>query len=218
MLQNDRKNQYYSHREEILNSTLHGTALILSFAGMVLMIGLSVMKSNIYSLWSSIIFGLSMVVLYGVSTIYHGLGNSALKSKFQRMDHISIYYLIAGTYTPFLLVNLREENGWLILGIIWCLALLGTIYKMKSRFNGSEFWSIVLYLIMGWLIVAFYRSLVSCLPEKGLYCLFGGGIAYTSGLIFYLWESKEFTHAIWHGFVICGTVLHYFAVLFSCIL
>ncbi|MBO4295012.1 MAG: hemolysin III family protein, partial [Alphaproteobacteria bacterium] len=130
----------------------------------------------------------------------------------------SIYYLIAGSYTPFLLVNLRGTIGWTIFGIIWFLALLGTILKLVLPANGTKIWSVGLYLLMGWLIVFATKPLIANISHLGLIFLILGGLFYTGGIVFYVWKSKKYTHAIWHFFVLTGTIMHFFAVLYGCVL
>lgn len=155
--------------------------------------------------------------IYGIN-IYHAVPNLDLKRHLKKFDHISIYYLIAGSYTPFLLVCMRGTLGWTIFGIIWALALTGSILKLLSSGSGTKVWSISLYLIMGWMIVIASKQLVGALPPIGLKFLVLGGFFYTAGILFYVWKSRKYTHAIWHGFVLTGTIMHFFAVLYSCVL
>lgn len=208
----------YSFKEELWSSIIHGAGIIFSIAGLVILVVLSAMANNIWAIVSTAVFGISMIVLYTASTLYHAISNQELKKKLKKFDHISIYYLIAGTYTPFLLVTMRGTLGWIVFGIIWGLALLGTVLKLISSGNGTKLWSISLYLVMGWMIVAASHELFSELPPKGLTFLVLGGLFYTFGVVFYIWKSKEYTHAIWHGFVLAGTIMHFFAVLYSCVL
>lgn len=208
----------YSFKEELWSSIIHGAGIIFSIAGLVILVVLSAMANNIWAIVSTAVFGISMIVLYTASTLYHAISNQELKKKLKKFDHISFYYLIAGTYTPFLLVTMRGTLGWIVFGIIWGLALLGTVLKLISSGNGTKLWSISLYLVMGWMIVAASHELFSELPPKGLTFLVLGGLFYTFGVVFYIWKSKEYTHAIWHGFVLAGTIMHFFAVLYSCVL
>lgn len=159
-----------------------------------------------------------MILLYSASTIYHAVSSQKWKKRLKKFDHISIYYLIAGTYTPFLLVNMRGTLGWTLFGIVWGLALTGTFLKLLSGGSGTKAWSIGLYLLMGWMIVFASRQLVSKLPEIGLTFLVLGGLFYTLGIVFYVWKSRRYTHAVWHFFVLSGTIMHFFAVLYSCVL
>ena len=208
----------YTLGEEICNCTIHGLGIILSIAGLVILAAFSSIYGNAWSIVSTVIFGVSMILLYTASTIYHAVPSQKAKKILKRFDHISIYYLIAGSYTPFLLVNLRGPIGWTIFGIIWFLALLGTVLKLVLSGSGTKIWSIGLYLIMGWLIVFATKPLVANLNHTGLLFLILGGLFYTCGVIFYVMKSKKYTHAIWHAFVLAGTIMHFFAVLYGCVL
>lgn len=208
----------YSLKEEIWSSVIHGVGIVLSIAGLAILVVLSNRTDNLWTIISTTIFGISMVVLYTASTIYHAVPNLELKKKLKKFDHISIYYLIAGTYTPFLLVNLRGTVGWTIFTIVWGLAAIGTLLKLISSGSGTKIWSIALYLLMGWMIIFASKQLVSGLPRTGLIFLIAGGLFYTFGVLFYVWKSRRYTHAIWHFFVLNGTIMHFFAVLYSCIL
>lgn len=208
----------YTVREEIWSSLIHGIGIALSLAGLIVLVTLAAQNGNVWVVVSTAIFGVSMVVLYTASTLYHAIPNPEIKLKLKKFDHISIYYLIAGSYTPFLLVNLRGTTGWIIFGIIWFLALTGTILKLFSQGSGTKLWSIGLYLLMGWLIVFASGQLVSAIPATGLAFLIAGGLFYTLGIFFYVWKSRKYTHAIWHFFVLSGTIMHFFAILYSCVL
>ncbi len=208
----------YTPKEELWNCLIHGLGIGLSLAGLVLLIVFSSLYGDAWVIVSTIIFGLSMTVLYTASTLYHAFKSEAIKKRLKKFDHISIYYLIAGTYTPFLLVSLRGVTGWVLFGIIWGLAALGTFLKLKSGGSGTKIWSIGLYLLMGWLIVFASKSLAAAISDLGLIFLIIGGLFYTFGILFYIWKSKRYTHAIWHFFVLSGTVMHFFAVLYSCVL
>lgn len=208
----------YSVKEEIWNCIIHGTGIALSIAGLTILVVLSSIYGNVWAIVSTTVFGVSMILLYTASTLYHAIPNPEIKKKLKKLDHISIFYLIAGTYTPFLLVNMRGTLGWIILGIIWGLAMIGTILKLHFPDNGTKLWSLSLYLIMGWMIVIASEQLFASLPKIGLLFLFGGGLLYTLGVLFYIWKSRQYTHAIWHLFVLSGTTMHFFAVLYSCVL
>jgi len=178
----------------------------------------SAFDGNVWAVVSTAIFGASMIVLYTASTIYHAIPSQKWKTRLKKFDHISIYYLIAGTYTPFLLVNMRGTVGWTLFGIVWGLALLGTFLKLLSSGSGTKIWSIGLYLLMGWMVVFASKQLVNNLPLIGLIFLILGGAFYTFGILFYIWKSKKYTHTIWHFFVLVGTIMHFFAVLYGCVL
>ena len=179
---------------------------------------LAAQNGNVWVVVSTAIFGVSMVVLYTASTLYHAISTPEIKLKLKKFDHISIYYLIAGTYTPFMLVNMRGSVGWTVFGIIWGLALIGTVLKLCTQSSGTKAWSIGLYLLMGWLVVFASKQLAARLPDIGLTFLVLGGLFYTLGIFFYVWKSRQYTHAVWHFFVLSGTVMHFFAVLYSCVL
>ena len=188
------------------------------FAGIPLLIKATKEPSGIY-LFSAIIYIVSMILLYAASTMYHTFDISKkINQRLKKFDHIAIYYLIAGSYTPFLLTTLRGPTGWTIFGIIWGLALLGTVLKLITSGSGTKIWSILLYLGMGWLIVFASRALFTSLNRTGLTFLILGGIFYTTGVLFYVQKKRKYTHAVWHAFVLTGTIMHFFAVLFGCVL
>lgn len=208
----------YTLQEEIWSSLIHGIGIALSIAGLIVLVTLAAQDGNVWVVVSTAIFGVSMVVLYTASTLYHAIPNPEIKLKLKKFDHISIYYLIAGTYTPFMLVNMRGTVGWTVFGIIWGLALIGTVLKLCTQGSGTKVWSIGLYLLMGWLVVFASKQLAARLPDIGLTFLVLGGLFYTLGIFFYVWKSRQYTHAVWHFFVLSGTVMHFFAVLYSCVL
>lgn len=208
----------YTVREEIWSILIHGIGIALSLAGLIVLVTLAAQNGNVWVVVSTAIFGVSMVVLYTASTLYHAIPNPEIKLKLKKFDHISIYYLIAGTYTPFMLVNMRGSVGWTVFGIIWGLALVGTVLKLCTQGSGTKAWSIGLYLLMGWLVVFASKQLAARLPDIGLTFLVLGGLFYTLGIFFYVWKSRQYTHAVWHFFVLSGTVMHFFAVLYSCVL
>lgn len=208
----------YTIQEEIWSSLIHGIGIALSIAGLIVLVTLAAQDGNVWVVVSTAIFGVSMVVLYTASTLYHAIPNPEIKLKLKKFDHISIYYLIAGTYTPFMLVNMCGPVGWTVFGIIWGLALIGTVLKLCTQGSGTKVWSIGLYLLMGWLVVFASKQLAARLPDIGLTFLVLGGLFYTLGIFFYVWKSRQYTHAVWHFFVLSGTVMHFFAVLYSCVL
>lgn len=208
----------YTVQEEIWSSLIHGIGIALSLAGLIVLVTLAAQNGNVWVVVSTAIFGVSMVVLYTASTLYHAIPTPEIKLKLKKFDHISIYYLIAGTYTPFMLVNMRGSVGWTVFGIIWGLALIGTVLKLCTQGSGTKAWSIGLYLLMGWLVVFASKQLAARLPDIGLTFLVLGGLFYTLGIFFYVWKSRQYTHAVWHFFVLSGTVMHFFAVLYSCVL
>jgi hemolysin III len=161
---------------------------------------------------SSLIFGLSLLILYASSTLYHATGSPGAKRVLRRVDHAAIFLLIAGTYTPFTLVTLRGPWGWLIFCFVWGLAIVGLFFEeaLRRRWVGL---SVGLYILMGWVAVAAIKPLLAALPSGGVALLFAGGLAYTLGTVFYLTRRIPYHHAWWHVAVLAGSVLHYFAVL-----
>ena len=217
MKQNQIK-QPYSIAEEIASSSCHALGIVLGIAALAVLTAFASISGSPWKIVSCAVFASSMIILYSTSTVYHALTNVHAKQILKKFDHIAIYYLIAGTYTPFLLVNLRGGLGWTIFGIIWGLALMGTVLKLVIGGKGTKLWSILLYLIMGWLIVFASKTLFSALNTTGLVFLILGGLFYTLGVPFYMWKKKRFTHAVWHAFVLAGTIMHFFAILFGCVL
>ncbi|MDO7905865.1 hemolysin III family protein [Paenibacillus sp. JX-17] len=202
----------YSRREEVANAITHGIGAALSVAALVLLIVFSSIKGTGWHIVSFTIYGVSMLILYLNSTMVHSLREGKLKDLFEIFDHSSIYLFIAGTYTPFLLVALRSELGWSLFGIVWGIALFGVIFKafFTKKFL---FMSTLFYLAMGWLIIIAWHPLSAVVPSGGMFLLMAGGVLYTLGTVFYVWRGFPFHHAIWHLFVLGGSVLHFFAVL-----
>ncbi len=208
----------YTVKEEVLSSIVHGIGIVLGVVSLTLLVTLSAVYANVWAVVSTAVFGASIILLYTASTVYHAIPNPIIKTKLKKLDHISIYYLIAGSYTPFVLVSMRGAIGWTIFGIIWGLAILGTILKLcLKNTSGTKVWSVGLYLGMGWMVAFASKRLFQLLPTSGLTFLILGGLFYTLGIFFYVWKSKKYTHAIWHLFVLLGTFMHFFAVLFSCV-
>ena len=161
-----------------------------------------------------VLYGLSLSALYLASTLYHYEKNEHRKTIYRKLDHISIYLLIAGTYSPVVLITLSDSLGWTLFWIVWGIAALGTI--LKVFFTGRfEIISLLLYLVMGWLIVFDFSALKEAVDQTGLYLLIGGGAAYTVGIIFYVFEKIKYNHVIWHLFVLTGSLLHYLFILLS---
>jgi hemolysin III len=208
------KNETYKQSlgEEIANAITHGIGALLSIAGLVILIVFASIKGDAWHIVSFSIFGTCLVLLYTASTLYHSLPGKRVKKVFRIMDHAAIYLLIAGTYTPFTLTLLRGGWGWSLFGIVWGLGLAGILFKVffVNRFNVL---STIVYLLMGWMILIAGKPLIEHVPVNGLYFLLAGGAAYSLGTIFYLWEKLPFHHAIWHLFVLGGSICHFFAVL-----
>lgn len=210
----------YNKKEEILNALTHGIGILIGIAAVVLLTVFSALYSDAWSIVSSAIYGASMIILYTASTLYHAFSKTKAAQTLNMFDHISIYYLIAGTYTPFTLVNMREYGtawGWTIFGIIWACAISGTILKLVYG-NSLRKVSTIIYLIMGWMILIAIVPFIKSLQLGGLVLMVAGGLAYSFGVIFYKWKTLPYNHAIWHLFVLAGTVLHFFAILFYVVL
>lgn len=209
--------QTYSKKEENFNAVTHGLGIALSVAGLATLVTMAAIHGDAWKIIVSIVYGLSMITLYSASTLYHSFKNPIIRKRLNMFDHISIYYLIAGTYTPFVLVNIRGAWGWTIFGIVWGCAIAGTVLKLiyGDRFRKV---STILYLCMGWMIVVAAKPLVVNTDLGGLILLATGGLLYSSGVVFYKWKTLPFNHGIWHLFVLGGTVCHFFAVLFFVVL
>ncbi|MBD3895360.1 hemolysin III family protein [Halomonas sp. ML-15] len=204
---------HHSVIEELLNSISHGIGAILSLAGVAVLIVLASLATHTDP-WKIIgisLYGASLVLLYTASTLYHGIKHPRLKRLFQHLDHCAIYLLIAGTYTPFLLVNMRGPTGWTLFAIVWSLALFGIACKLiwPQRFTVMR---IANYLLMGWLMVFASGELTTSLATSGIVLLAAGGITYTLGVVFFAINAIPYNHAIWHLFVLGGSTCHYFAV------
>jgi len=211
----------YTFKEEVANSITHGIGFLLSIVGLVFLI-LRALDDGYdrISLVSFIVFGSSMILLYLCSTLLHSMPFQKTRRLFTILDHSAIYVLIAGTYTPFLLVTLGGTLGWVLFGIIWGMAALGIVFKsiFSDKFSGV---ATLGYLVMGWMIIFAWRPLYYSLDQSGVNLLFIGGLFYSVGTIFYLWEKLPFlkkiclpfTHAIWHLFVLSGSACMFFSVL-----
>ncbi len=201
----------YTVREELANSLTHGLGIALSVAGLVLMVTYSALHGDVWHVTSTAVFGASLIALYTASTLYHSFRRAELKRVLRKFDHAAIFLLIAGSYTPFLLVSLRGAWGWSLFGVIWALAAAGI--TMKFWFAGRfRVVSTLIYLGMGWLVLIAFKPLLGALPRAGLVWLLAGGACYSAGTIFYLAKRLPYHHAIWHLFVLGGSVCHWIAV------
>ena len=197
---------------ELLNSLTHGVAAALAIAALVVMIVFAAIEGQARHVTSVTLFGSMLVIMYMMSTLYHAFRSPRVKKVFRILDHSAIFLLIAGTYTPFCLVTLQGAWGWTIFGIVWGLAALGVTFK--AVFGPRwEILSTLLYLAMGWLIVIAIAPLWRAMPAGGLFWLFGGGVFYSVGIIFYAWDRPPYCHAIWHLFVLAGSAAHVVAVM-----
>ena len=201
-----------SRREEVANSVSHGLGFVLAVAGAPLLIATAIRRGTVADVVAVSVFAASMALLYLSSTIYHALPPGRTKNAFHVLDHAAIYLLIAGTYTPFTLGVLKGGWGWTLFGLVWGMAALGVLLKVFAgiRWHGI---STAVYIGMGWLIIIAAKPLWDSLPAAGLFWLFAGGIAYTSGVYFYLKKTMRYGHLVWHLFVVAGTGCHFVAIL-----
>jgi len=203
-----------SNGEEIVNAITHGIGSLLSIVALVVLIIVAQRHGDIWHLVSFSIYGSTLILLYLSSTLYHSFSSPRIKNLFARFDHISIFLLIAGTYTPILLTSMRGIWGWTLFCIIWGLALVGAIIRSiyLHRFRKLM---VAVYLLMGWMFVLAGRQIYLSLPLISITFLVLGGLAYSVGVIFYMWRKLPYAHGIWHLFVLAGSVLHFFAIYFS---
>ncbi len=197
--------------EEIANSITHGIGVGLSIAGTAVLVVRASLYGDTWQVVSFSIYGAALITLYLASTLYHSFQNPNTKRIFKIIDHSSIYLLIAGTYTPFTLISIRGAWGWSLFGVIWGLAFAGIVFKTLfiGRFKKL---STAVYLLMGWLVIIAFKPMIAGVPSGGLIWLAIGGLSYTLGVIFYAWHSLKYSHAIWHLFVLGGSLCHYFSI------
>ena len=202
----------FSLAEEFWHSITHGLGLILSIIALASLVYVTYDAKEL-QLFSALIYGSSLVIMYGSSTIYHASKKTSSKLLFQKFDHSAIYFLIAGTYTPIVLLSIGGISGWSIFAIEWSIAIIGVYLKFKYP-QKLEMLSLVAYLIMGWLIVVDISSLKANIDVVGFNLIVAGGVAYTAGIIFYVKDHKNYWHAIWHLFVLAGSAFQFFAIYF----
>lgn len=202
---------YYSPLEEKLNIISHGIGVVLGVIALVFLVVHAVKDGEIVHVVSFTIYGLSIIILYLASTLYHKATKPQLRNRLRIFDHAAIYLLIAGTYTPFALVTLKGTTGWVIFGTVWAFAAVGI--TMKLFFTGRfDKLSTAMYVLMGWIIVFAIKPLIANLPSEGLFWLMAGGAAYTIGAVLYSIRSLKFNHAIFHVFVLIGSICHFISV------
>jgi hemolysin III len=211
MAEKDSK-RVYSTKEEIANAITHGIGAALAIAALVVLIVFAAMDGNVWHVVSFSVYGSTLVLLYFASTLYHSLTHIGAKGLFHKFDHISIYLLIAGTYTPFCLTALRGWIGWTVLGVVWSCAILGAVLKSISV-GKRVMLSTILYVLMGWVILIAIKPLYHAMPYNGFLLLVAGGISYTLGTVFFIRDKVKYNHSVWHLFVLGGSVLHFFSVL-----
>lgn len=201
----------YSVAEEITHAITHGIGAILSIVALVLLLSAALHYGNNWHLTSSIIYGTSLILLYCSSTLYHAITHQSLKRRFRQLDHAAIFLLIAGTYTPFTLLNLRDDWGLVIFALVWLIAIAGVIIELATGLKYKKL-SLGLYLGLGWLVLLAMKPMIENVAAPGLWLLLAGGLCYSGGVIFYVWKRLYMHHAIWHLFVLAGSVLHFLAV------
>ena len=203
--------RFYPKREETLNVVTHGFGLLLSVVALVVLVYYASLNGDAWDIVSVAIYGSSLVILYFSSTAFHLSQNQKLRNRLNVFDHVSIYLLIAGTYTPFVLVTLRGPWGWSMFGVVWGMAIAGIVLKFffTGRFN---LFSTILYVAMGWVIIIASGPLFEALPVEGVMWLLAGGLFYTFGAVFFLINKIPYNHAIFHVFVLAGSICHFIAV------
>jgi hemolysin III len=203
----------YGFGDELASSVIHGIGIVLSIAGLAVLIMHASSHGSGSDVLASAVYGISLIMLYTASTLYHSIRAESARRVLRTLDHIAIFLLIAGTYTPFTLIALRGTWGWSLFGIVWSLALLGTALElgMLKRYRRL---AVLLYVAMGWVGIVAFRPLLAHLQTGGMVLLLAGGAAYTLGVPFYLWRKLPYHHSVWHFFVLAGSVLQFLAVFF----
>lgn len=203
----------YSKREEFLNTLTHFIGALFSIVALIIMVVKAIDTRHAINVVAVTIFGVSLISMYATSSIYHGVSNRQLKQMLRKVDHLNIYFLIAGTYTPIALIALSGVYGWIMFALLWSAAILGFIYKVL--FFGDGWLSTALYVIMGWTAIGFIVQIVEALAVGCLMWIVLGGVLYSSGIVFYMLDEKiEFCHFLWHLFVLAGSLAHFFAIYF----
>ncbi len=204
----------YNFGEEVAHVVTHGLGALLSIAGLTVLVARASMYGNAWHITASAIFGASLVMMYAASALFHGIQYPRAKHILRVIDHSLIYVLIAGTYTPFTLITLHDSAwGWILFGVTWGLALFGIVFKIFAT-GKFEKLSLAIYLGMGWCVLFAIKPLLASMPTGGLWLLLAGGLTYSAGVAFYVRERMRYHHAIWHIFVLGGSIFHYFAILF----
>ncbi|MBE6837874.1 MAG: hemolysin III family protein [Ruminococcus sp.] len=204
----------YSLGEEIFNAVSHGAGGLLAIAGTVVLIVLCAIYSNAWAVVSACVYGASLIILYTMSTLYHAISHERAKRFFRIMDHNTIFFLIAGTYTPFTLVSLHGKTGWILFGIVWGAAAAGiTLNSINLEKYRKP--SVVCYILTGWVILFAIKPMLDAVPKLSMIFLLVGGILYTVGIVFYVFKKLKYFHSVWHLFTVAGSIFHYFSVLLA---
>lgn len=199
-------------RDELANALTHGVGAVLAIAGLAVLVVLAALRGNAWTIVSCAVYGVSLALVYVISTLYHSFRGPRVKRVFRVLDHSSIFVLIAGTYTPFTLVTLRGAWGWALFAAVWSLTICGIVFK-SLWVERVPVISAAVYVLMGWLAVIAIRPLWHAVHLGGMGLLLAGGVFYTLGLLFFGWSGLRYNHAIWHVFVILGSACHYLAVI-----
>lgn len=202
------------HIEEVLNSATHGFGALLSVIGTVALVLYTYLHGQALHITCAVIYGLTLIMLYSASAFYHSAIDPIRKAQFKIIDHACIYLLIAGSYTPFMLITLKGKIGFTLLCIVWSMAIIGVIYKVFFYQQKYKLLSTILYMIMGWMAIFVIKPLIASLPFYGLMWVMIGALCYSVGAVFYLKDKKKYFHAIWHLFVLGGSISHFIAVAF----
>lgn len=204
----------YTHKQEVVNGLIHGFGILFGISAIPVLTAIATTNKNVPGIIGSCIYGFCFLMLFTASTIFHIARDPAIRSLFMKLDHISIYFFIAGTYTPFLLVFLNNSFGISLLVILWSLAVIGVFIKIRwtGRFDAI---STIVYLAMGWIMLIGGRKFFNAIPGDVLIFIILGGVLYTVGSFFYLWDKYTYTHAVWHSFVLAAAICHYIAVLLT---
>ncbi|MGM0481530.1 MAG: PAQR family membrane homeostasis protein TrhA [Pseudomonadota bacterium] len=203
----------YTVPEEIAHALTHGVGAVLSVVALVVMLMWTSAYGNALHVVAVSIYGGSLILLYTASTLYHSFPWPRVKAYFQQLDHAAIFLLIAGTYTPFMVINLRGVWGWSFLSVAWSIAIIGVAIELFVK-NPPKWLSLTLYLGLGWMALVAIKPMIDNVEPTGLLLLLAGGLAYTLGVVFYVWHSLSYHHAIWHLFVLAGSAFHFFAIFY----
>lgn len=202
----------FTKKEEIANAVTHGVGVVLSIAALVLLIVFASLYGDIAHIISFTVYGITLVIMFTCSTLLHSFPSGRVKNIFEILDHSAIYLFIAGTYTPLMVIIVDGMHGWLLLSIVWGMAIAGIVFKVffVKRFIVI---STLLYIAMGWMVIFVLNPIVAKIETAGLVLLILGGVLYTIGTIFYVWRTFHFHHAVWHLFVLAASTLHFFSIL-----
>ncbi|MCL1902050.1 MAG: hemolysin III family protein [Alphaproteobacteria bacterium] len=206
-----------SKSENVLDILTHGIGIGLAIAALTILCVFAALDGDAWALVACAIFGVTMFTLYFGSTMCHAMIGQKSECFFEVWDSVAIYALIAGTYTPFLLVNMRGWIGWTVFGILWAITIFGAWMKIRRPHEQPK-WIVLLYLLMGWTLIFILPKMLNTVPARGMWFILAGGLSYSLGIIFYLWRKMKYSHALWHLFVIGGSVCFFFAVLFGSII